>query len=261
MKAIDVHAHIFPDEIAGRASVSIGDFYYLPMRYDAKVSTLIDLGEKHGIDLFVVHSVATTPEQVISINDFIAQSVREHPDKFIGFATLHADFPNMEQEIDRIIGLGLKGIKIHPDFQCFKIDDRQAFKIYEAIEGRLPLLVHTGDYRFEYSKPSRLAKVMDRFPKLDVIGAHFGGWSEWNLAAKFLAGRRLYVDTSSSLYALTPQRARKLIDLFGVDNVLFGSDYPMWNPGDELDLIDRLDLNDLEKEKILHINAEKLLKI
>ena len=261
MKVIDVHAHIFPDKIAEKASNSIGDFYYIPMHYDATVSTLLALGQKHNVDLFVVHSVATIPEQVESINDFIAYTVNNHPNRFIGYATIHPEYKNIEKEIERAISLGLRGIKIHPDFQCFNIDDPKAYKIYEVIEGRLPIMIHTGDYRYEYSKPPRLARVMDRFPKLDVIGAHFGGWSEWNLAAKFLAGRRIYVDTSSSLYALSPQRARELIDLFGVDNVLFGSDYPMWNPGDELKLINKIELNDIEREKILHLNAERLLKI
>ena len=259
MKLIDFHAHIYPDKIAAKASKSIGVFYNIKMHYDGRVSTLLDLGNRHRIDRFVVHSVATVPAQVESINNFIAGVARNYPDKFIGFATIHPDYENIEKEIDRIVSLGLKGIKIHPDFQRFNIDCKNAFKIYEAIEGRLPILVHTGDYRYEYSKPARMAAVLSRFPKLDVIGAHFGGYSEWDSAARVLAGKRIYVDTSSSLSALSPERARELIHLFGADYVLFGSDYPMWDPGDELKLIDKIGLNSEEYEKIMHLNAERLL--
>ena len=261
VKIIDVHAHIFPDEIAEKASVNIGEFYYIPMKYDAKVSTLLKIGKDHQIDQFVVHSVATQPGQVKNINEFIIESVKKHPDKFIGFATLHPDFNDIENEVEKAISLGLKGIKLHPDFQRFNIDDKNAYKIYEIIEGRLPLLVHTGDYRYPYSKPTRLIKVMSRFPRLQVIGAHFGGWSEWGLAAKELADKNMYIDTSSSLYALTPQKARDLIYNFGIDHVLFGTDYPMWDAGREIEYIKSLELSESEMEKIFHLNLENLLNL
>lgn len=261
MKIIDSHAHIFPDKIADKASHSVGAFYDIPMNYDGTVKTLLSLGDQYHIEQFLVHSVATTPEQVESINNFIGGVTRMYPGRFIGFATLHPEYKNIEKEIDRAISLGLKGIKIHPDFQRFYIDSKGAMKLYEILEGRLPLLVHTGDFRYEYSKPARLANVLDKFTKLDVIAAHFGGWSEWDSASKILAGRRVYVDTSSSLYTVTLEKARELIDLFGVDNVLFGSDYPMWDPGSEIETLKKLELNDEDYEKIMHLNIEKLLKI
>lgn len=256
---IDAHAHIFPDKIAEKAVEGIGSFYDLKMRFDGKVSTLLDIGARVGVDKFIVQSVATTPAQVQHINDFIAESVRQYPDKLIGFCTIHPDFPDIEGEIDRAEKMGLKGVKIHPDFQRFCIDDEKALRIYRHIEGRLPILVHTGDFRYEYSKPRRMARVLDMFPKLDVIGAHFGGWSEWQDVAEAYKGRRIYVDTSSSLYELPPERARMLIDTFGVDYVLFGTDYPMWNAEEELKYIDKIPLTAEEKEKILHKNAERLL--
>lgn len=258
LKIIDSHAHVFPSVVAEKASDNIGDFYHMPMRYDGKVSTLLSLGEKYGIDQFMIQSVATVPSQVKSINSFIARAANKYPDKLIGFASMHAEYPHIEKEVERIFSLGLKGIKIHPDFQKFNIDDKKAFQIYEMIEGRLPILIHTGDYRYEYSKPERILRVIQRFPKLDIICAHFGGWSEWEKATA-LAGQRIWVDTSSSLYALTPRRVREFIDLFGVDRVLFGSDYPMWNPGNELQLLSKVELSDEEKEKILHKNLELLL--
>lgn len=258
---IDAHAHIFPDKIAEKAVAGIGNFYKgLVMHYDGKADTLIRSGAEAGIDRFIVQSVATVPNQVESINNFIADSVKKYPDHFIGFAAMHPDYPDIEKEIYRAISLGLKGVKIHPDFQQFFIDDEKAMKIYEVIEGRLPILIHTGDSRYQWSKPARLVKVLEAFPKLDVIAAHFGGWSEWDDAAAVLGGKRLWVDTSSSLYAMSSQRARELIDIFGAENVLFGTDYPMWEPKPELEMIDKINLTPKEREMIFHENAEKILE-
>jgi uncharacterized protein len=259
LRIIDIHAHIFPDKIAHRAALAIGDFYQIPMNYDGTVSTLLELGKRAGVDASVVHSVATIPQQVKAINDFIAQTASLHPGKLIGFATMHPDYPSIGKEIDRAVSLGLKGIKIHPDFQKFLIDSKEAFHIYEAIEGRLPILIHTGDYRYEYSKARRVLSIVEKFPRLDVICAHFGGWSEWEDSTTILQGSRVMVDTSSSLYALPCDRAGRLIRLYGADNVLFGSDYPMWGPEKELEYLNRIELTDEQREKILHGNAERLL--
>lgn len=259
---IDAHAHIYPAKIAAKAVAGVGEFYSgLEMHLDGTADTLIKTGTEAGIEKFIVQSVATTPAQVESINNFIAGSVSEHPDQLIGFAAMHPDYEDIEKEIDRAVSLGLKGVKIHPDFQKFNVDDKNAMRIYEVIEGRLPILIHMGDHRTDYSKPRRLLNVLDAFPKLEVIGAHFGGWSEWDAAAEVLGGRHLWVDTSSSLYSMTPEHARELIDIYGAEKVLFGTDYPMWTAKDELEMFDKIPLTDEEREMILHKNAERLLSL
>jgi predicted TIM-barrel fold metal-dependent hydrolase len=258
VRVVDIHAHIFPDKIAQKASDAIGEFYGIPMKFDGTVSTLLDLNERFGVDASVVHSVATVPQQVAAINDFIAETAGRHPGRLIGFATIHPGFDGIGREIDRVISLGLRGVKIHPDFQKFCLDDEDAFPIYEAIEGRLPILVHTGDQRYEYSKARRMANVIRRFPRLQAICAHFGGYSEWTESAAILQGCGVQVDTSSSMFALSPGEVRRLIDGFGVDNVLFGTDYPMWGPENELKWLGRVELTPAEREKILHGNAERL---
>ncbi len=259
----DAHAHIFPEKIASKAVAGIGNFYdSLEMHLDGTADTLVRQGEAADVGGFLVQSVATTPEQVKSINDFISEQVKKYPDKFVGFAAMHLDFPDIEQELERAVSLGLKGIKLHPDFQRFYIDDEKAFRIYKAAEEmKLPILIHMGDSRTEFSKPARLAKILEKFPALDVIAAHFGGWSEWDSAAAILGGKRLWTDCSSSLYAMSPEHARKLIDAYGADRVLFGTDYPMWTAKEELERFERVPLTEREREMILHENAEKLLNI
>lgn len=256
---IDVHCHIFPDAIAERASVNIAKFYDLPVRYDGKVSTLFRLGGEAGVSRYVVHSVATSPTQTGHINDFIAQTALENPGVVTGFAAMHPDHPDMAGEVERALGLGLKGFKIHPDIQQIALDDRRLYKLYELIEGRVPLLAHTGDSRYDYSHPKRMAKVARDFPRLTFICAHLGGWTQWDEAEGELADSGVYVDCSSSLYALSPERARQIIRRFGAERVLFGTDYPMWTPKTELDRLYALGLKPREMEMILHENAERLI--
>ena len=256
---IDVHAHIFPEKIARKATDNIGRFYGCSMAAAGTVENLLPWGDQYGVARFVVHSVAPTAKQVDSINAFLAEQVQSNPSRLIGFAALHPESNRIPQQGEEALQMGLTGVKLHPDFQEFHIDDEKAFPIYEAIEGRMPLLVHTGDSRTEYSKPWRLAKILDRFPKLNVIAAHFGGYSEWENGALSLALKNVYVDTSSSQFALTPHQVRELIDIFGADHVLFGTDYPMWNPGEELKKLALVPMTQEEREMILHGNMERLL--
>jgi predicted TIM-barrel fold metal-dependent hydrolase len=258
---IDSHVHIYPEKIALKASAGVGDFYDIPMGFDGRTETMLALEDEAGVDRCLVHSVATKPEQVVSINNFIAESVNASNGRFIGFATLHPDLENIEAEVDRIIKIGLRGVKMHPDFQRFALNEDRAMKLFEKLEGRLPVLIHTGDYRYEFSNPDMVIDVLDAFPKLDFIGAHFGGWSVWDEAEQKLLKKRMWVDTSSSFYSMDSSRALELIRAWGAERVLFGSDYPMWSPVDELKKINALSLTAEEREKILHGNIEKLLNL
>ena len=161
-----------------------------------------------------------------------------------------------------MISLGLRGIKLHPDFQKFNIDDKHAMELYEVIDGRLPILFHTGDKRFSYSSPQRLAVAAKRFPRQKMIGAHFGGYTEWNAAQQCLLDiENVYVDSSSSLFAISPEKAKRYIEAFGSERVFFGTDYPMWNGREELERFDKIDLTDSEREQILSGNICRFLGI
>ena len=122
-RIIDSHCHIYPDKIAEKASANTGHFYELPSSLDGKISTLLEHGKKAGIEHFIVQSVATTPKQVSSINNFIAESVTLGGGHFTGLGTLHPDSDDMAADVNEIIALGLKGVKLHPDIQKVAIDD------------------------------------------------------------------------------------------------------------------------------------------
>ena len=259
-KIIDAHCHIYPDKIAEKAAEATCDFYNgLGSTLDGTVGTLLKEAELAKIEHCIVQSVATTPKQVSSINHFIAESVAGSNGRFTGLGTLHPDSDNIEAEIEEIRALGLKGVKLHPDIQQFRIDDEKMDKIYTLCQGNLPILMHTGDHRFDYSNPNRMKPVLEKYPNLTVVGAHFGGWSVWDEATEKLSKYpNFFVDCSSSLYAMTADKAKELIMAYGTDRVLFGTDYPMWEIKTDLERFMAIDLTEKQREDIFYNNAAKL---
>ena len=255
---IDMHAHIFPDRIASRAVESIGSYYNIHMSGPGTVEGLLESGARIGVSKYVVHSSATNIEQVMTINDYVSGVISAN-NKFIGFGTLHPGLGDAGAEVTRVIGLHLKGIKLHPEFQGFNIDDEDMLPIYKAIEGRLPVLIHMGDENRDSSSPVRLARILDLFPALVVIAAHFGGYRMWDESMEYLVGRKLYMDTSSALAFLAPEKAVQMIRKHGVRRMFFGTDYPMWDHEEELERFLRLDLNEEERKAILFGNAEHFI--
>ncbi|MBR6736770.1 MAG: amidohydrolase [Clostridia bacterium] len=260
---IDAHCHIYPEKIAYKAVKGTDTFYGITSKHLGTASDLIKQKELSGIDKFIVQSVATTPHQVKSINEFVASEVSLFGNFMVGLGTLHQNSETMEEDVLHLLELGLKGVKLHPDIQNFKINEERYFIIYELCEKyNLPILMHTGDYRYDNSNPNRLIPILETFKNLTIIGAHFGGWSIYDKASKQLCGyENFYVDCSSSFYCLEKDTAKTIINRYGTDRVLFGTDYPMWNAKTELDYFFSLNLTREENEKILSKNAKKLLNI
>lgn len=246
----DAHAHIFPEKIAKKATDNIGAFYDIPMSHTALSGQLVEYGSAAGISRFLVCSTATTPRQVKSINDFIhGECMKES--RFTGLGTLHPYMEDISAEVERIVSLGLRGIKLHPDFQLFDIDDEKAIGMYRIIaEHDLPVLFHMGDDRYTYSEPKRLINAMDKVPGLVAIAAHFGGYRHWHSIKEYEISDRLYFDTSSSLFMLEKSVAEDAIHHFGADRFMFGTDFPMWNPSGEIERFMQLDLTTEERQQI-----------
>ncbi len=261
MQITDAHSHIFPEKISLKASGAIGEFYEIKMRHNGLPEVLAEESRKAQISRNLVCSTATTPHQVRPINDFIYEKCLEYP-QFIGLATLHQDMDDPEAEIERAQNMGLRGIKLHPDFQRLYIDDPKMFPTYKVLaERHLPILFHTGDKRYDYSSPARLINIMQKFPELICIGAHFGGYSEWERVRGYDRGGNLYFDTSSALGMISNEDALSLIDYFGTDRFMFGTDFPMWNPKEEIEKFLALGLSDEDNKKIFNDNFERLFGI
>ncbi len=260
MRIIDFHIHTYPDTIAGKAADNVRSFYngIGDPHIDGRVQTLLEHGAKAGIEEFVILPVATRPEQTRHINQFVISLDRP---QFYGFGTLHAAMDGLMEEVDYIRGNGLRGIKIHPDYQEFAIDDPRMFPVYEDIQGELPIVFHMGDLRYDYSHPAKLRHVLDLFPKLDAVAAHFGGYQMRDVAREVLTDTDCLFDTSSSLMFMEPGAAEEYIRHYGAERFLYGTDYPMWDPVTEVERFFRLDLTEDEKAQIAWKTAAKLLKL
>ena len=265
-KIFDAHAHVYPDKIADKAVKAIGEFYNVPIEKNGTVEGLLDGWKENGVSVaqkILIHATATTAHQVKSINDYISGIVK-NDDSFVGFGTLYTELSEEDMffEADRMLSIGLKGVKLHPDFQKFYADSEEACKIYRATQGKLPILFHAGDYRYGYSSPERIAAVAKKFPEQIIIAAHFGGYSEWDKVVDVYKGlSNVYFDTSSSLMFLSKEKAAAIIRELGAEKFLFGTDYPMWSPLGELERFLSLPLTEDERVLILGKNAEDLLKV
>ena len=263
MEIIDAHAHIYPEKIAQKATDTIGVFYDIKMEMPAGTADkLVEIGSAAGVSRYVVHSVATTAHQVRSINEFIKREVAAHPE-FIGFTTLHQDLSEDEvmAEVDWAVENGMKGIKLHPDFQKFNIDDECAEKFYRAAGSRLPILFHIGDDRYDFSKPERLVRMARKYPEVNFIAAHFGGYRVWSDAPIYLGLKNVYFDTCSSLAFISADEAKKIIEMHGADRFFFATDFPMWDAKGELERFNKIPLTETEREMILAGNIKRLLGI
>lgn len=263
MNIIDSHCHVYPEKIAAKASFAIGTFYDIGMAFDGSLARMKEAERRAGIERQIISSVATKWEQVSAVNRFIAGAVANGEGHVFGLGTVHPDSPDMEADVNDLLSLGLIGVKIHPDFQKVAVNDPRFMTLFEILRAKsLPVLIHTGDRRYDFSNPNRLIPVLKSFPTLTVIGAHFGGWGFWEEVPPLLAGFQNFVtDCSSSLYGMTNEAAKKAIATYGADRVLFGTDYPMWDPEREVERLLSLGLSSSDTEKITHRNAERVFRL
>ena len=260
MKIIDMHTHVYPDAIAAKAARSIRNYYHLGENMDGTITTLLERGSAAGVVHWLILPVAVKPEHVQSINNFTHQQVQQHS-CFTGFGTVHADMENVMEEVERIVSLGLKGIKLHPDCQHFNIDDPRLFPLYEEIQGKLPMMIHLGDEQYDYSHPARLRRVLERFPSLQVCAAHFGGHTMYETAKEYLSDTDCILDISSTLMFLDKKTAESYVNHYGAERLAFGTDYPVWDPVQEVQRFLSLDLTEDQKEQIAWKTASRFLSL
>lgn len=261
MQIIDFHTHIYPEPVAAKAAKNIRDFYNIyDASLDGSADHLLAYGKEAGISKYVVLPVAVKANNVKHINSFIMQQVAEHSE-FIGFGTLHAQMDNLTDECERILKCGLKGIKFHPDFQTFDIDDPRLYPAYEILQGKVPIIFHTGDKRYDYSNPRRLRHILELFPNLHTIGAHFGGYSMYESAYEELKDTNCFFDISSSLMFMEDGIAESYIRKYGAERMVYGTDFPLWDPRIEVPRFMNLKLTSNEFEQIAWKTASNILNL
>jgi hypothetical protein len=260
---IDIHTHAFPDALAERAVTTLAAIAQVPAYTDGTCVGLRDSQRAAGIDLSVIVPIATKPAQARAINAWAAEVNRRYAD-LLCFGSIHPAQQDWADEIARLAGDGIRGVKFHPDYQDFYVDELRLLPIYRALaQAGLIVLFHAGvDIGLPppvHCPPLRLARVLDAVPELTVIASHMGGYAQWKDVKTHLLGRRLYFDTSYSLADLGAEQMMALIQGHGADRVLFGTDSPWTDQSVEARAIGNLPLTEVERTAILGGNACKLL--
>lgn len=258
---IDIHAHAFPDELAPRAVAVLAERSNVAPCTDGTCAGLRESMRRAGVDRSAVMPIAVKPSQARSINRWAAAQCG---DGIICFGSLHPLQDDLREEVDLLVADGILGVKLHPDYQGFFVDDPAALPMYRAVaDAGLILLFHAGiDIGLPppvHCTPDRLARVMDVVPDLTIVAAHMGGYKCWDDVERYLVGRNLYLDTSYSLADLGAERMTELIQAHGPDKVLFGTDSPWTDQSSEISAIRALPLPDTDIAAILGGNAARLL--
>ena len=259
---IDFHTHAFPVRIASRAMQALSfQGGGLKPQTDGTLASLKAEMAKDGVDISVVLSIATSPRQQHNVNSFAMELDRDPA--LVAFGSVHPEAPDALEELERIKAAGLKGVKLHPEFQGFYADDEKLKPIYRRIsELGLITLFHAGeDYGYAppyHAMPEHLLKALRWFDS-PVVAAHWGGIGCGQQVLELLCGENVFFDLSYGYGAMPKPTAQAILDRHGPDKLLFGSDSPWHRPAWELRLLDSLELGSEDREKILWKNAAKLL--
>ncbi len=263
---IDSHTHTYPEAIAERATEALGKFYEFHVDCAGTYADLEAQAKACGVCGFILFAVATNAHQVQKVNDntaALAALSRSHGMETTGFAGMHQDYPDFEGELRRCEKLGLRGVKIHPDIQRMDLESKEMYRLCEILEGHMPLFLHMGDNRpeYRYSEPKKLVRLLKRFPRLEVVAAHLGGYQAWDEAEACLYGMpNVWYDISSALWAMTPERAYQLMAGCGFDRLFFGTDYPVCSLQRYIDLFLKIDLTEEQRMDIFYRNVKRFLE-
>lgn len=265
---IDFHTHIFPDALAPRAKKSLEDStVHFGHPYTALTEmtrdSLIEHMDMWGVDISVIQPVITKPSQTVTTNTWAAEA---QSDRIIAFGGIHPDTDDYKRDLDFVASLGLKGIKLHAEYQRFYPEEERMLRIYDyAFSKGLIVLHHAG---FDpgmpepfHSNPERFAKMLYLLSGGTFVLAHLGGQEMWDDVEKYLVGKDVYFDTSMGFECYSNEQFMRIVKKHGADKILFGSDSPWSDASRELAVLNSLSLNENEKQMILCDNAKRLLKI
>jgi predicted TIM-barrel fold metal-dependent hydrolase len=259
---IDFHAHAFPDQIATSAIPYLEEEGDVKANHDGRISSLLAIMDREGVDKSVICCIATRPSQFEAI---VSWSKQISSDRIIPFPSFHPDDPQAVEHISQIKEEGFKGIKMHPYYQQFFLDDEKLYPAYEKIsELGLILVMHTGfDIAFPRIRrcdPRQILNVMTHFPELKMVTTHLGAWQQWAEVEDLLAGRKIYMDISYTLGQIDNQTARRIILKHPREYLLFGTDSPWSGPQKTYKQLQALELGDEREELIIRKNGLALLE-
>lgn len=258
---IDFHAHAFPDGLAARAISQLERGSGAKAFLDGRVASLLASMDVAGIATAVICSIATKSEQFEPILKWSKEIASR---RIVPLPSIHPRAPDPVGQARRVAEAGLLGIKLHPYYQDFNLDDPALFPFYRALD-QLGLLVvfHTGfDFAFPRDRkgdPLRIRRILEHVPTLKLIATHMGAWEDWDEVEKHIIGQPISMDVSLSLDLLGRERARAMILAHPADRILFGTDSPWGDQTATLQAVRALDLGKEREQALLWKNAQMLL--
>ena len=279
MRAIDMHVHVPRQPGLPEIGVEAGLQRYFRVASPPKDAEEMAAKFEELDILGVIFSVdtETSTGEPPDTNDYVADIVKNHPQQFIGFASVDPwKGKAAVQELERSVKeLGLRGLKLHPVHQSFFPNDTHFYPLYEkAAELGVPVLFHSGfagagagqpggaGFKLKYSAPiPGIDDVAADFPQLTVIMAHPAWpWIEEQIAVA-LHKANVFLDLSGWSPRFIPEALVRETNTRLQDKVLFGSDYPYIQPDRWLRDIEVLELRDEVRPKVLLENARRVLKL
>lgn len=265
-RIIDFHTHMFPEKIVAKTIESLENAAGIKAKSDGTMEGLIASMERAGVVLSVVMPVVTRPEQFQTVNNAAAKINEAYDGQVISFGGIHPDSLNYKKELDYIKALGLKGIKLHPDYQGKMIDDIGYKHIIDyASQLDLAITVHAGiDIGFPepvHCPPERALKVIEEIQPPKLILAHMGGWKQWDRVEELLAGKQVYLDCAFCMAYMPEGQFERIVKKHGAERILFATDSPWEDPRDTIAWVEAAGLDEEQKRKIYMENACKLLSL
>lgn len=259
---VDFHTHMFPDKIAKGTIDFLAGVCKMPPFTDGTFEGLRKETLSSGVDLSVALPIVTKPSQFESINAF-ASRYQEKP--VLSFGSIHPDCGDYKGKLCRIKEMGLKGIKLHPDYQEVYFNDIRYKRIVSfASELGLIVSVHAGaDPKCPddiHCTPAMSAEVLKDTQAAKLVLAHMGGNLQWDEVEEYLVGRQVYFDTGVVLDKMPQEQFLRIVRAHGADRILFATDSPWAGQKEFIKILREMPLSEEEQRKILGENAQKLLQ-
>jgi len=259
---IDFHTHTFPEKIAASAVKKLADIsHYTPVSGGTEAELLAQM-DKFGCDVSVIAPVATSIKQVSSINKNI-----KNTDRLITLGAMFPEHPEFEAELDLLKSKGVRGVKLHSEYQNFRCDEKRMYPIYDALSQRgMFVLFHAGldiGLPAPYGTcPDQTARVARDFPNLKIVAAHFGGFDMYDAVCEHLCGlENVWLDTALCAYNMPEESFDKILSLHPTERILMATDWPWRSVGDTIKWIKEKNMDERVKDAILGENARVLLGI
>lgn len=262
---IDFHTHAFEDQLAERAVALLEEKSDLKAPLDGRVSSLVASLKRAAFDHAVVCPIATKPTHWDGIRRWAHHVMAANPELTV-LGSVHPADEGIFDHIDQLAAEGFRGVKFHPYYQHFTIDDPRLFPVYDHLARRgLFAVFHTGfDKGFPHDRiadPIKVKHVVEALPDFTLIATHMGAWLLWPEVCEHLLGRRIYIETSFSLSEMPRDLALEILLTHPADHILFGTDSPWHDISDELARWHALNLPEDRLRPALGDNAARLLRL